>query len=484
MKIDRNLAERINQGRRSFLMKAGAGLGALSAAQIMGLPMAHAQEAHSGGGGILRGGHFPARAKRVIYLHMLGAFSQCDTYDYKPLLEKMHGQDLPASVRGNTRLSTMVQGQTSFPIVRPVGKFAQYGQTGTWVSDLLPYTAKLVDDFCFIKTMNTEHVNHDPASKFLHTGFQLAGRPSEGAWVSYALGSDNDSLPTFVVMSSGYAGGVPNDASAWGSGFLPSHFQGVEFRSGKDPVPYVSSPDGVTLNDHEMEVGAIAKLAKSQYGISHDPDILSRVSQYEMAFRMQSSIPDVADIGKEPQHILDLYGPDVQKPGTFARNCLLARRLAERDVKFITLFDMGWDAHGQIVTRLPGNCKGVDQGTAALLTDLKQRGMLKDTLVVFATEFGRTSFAQGTLTSGYGRDHHGNNFVMWMAGGGVKAGYTHGETDDFCYNIVKDGVHIHDFQATLMYLLGIDHERLTFRYSGRDFRLTDVAGKVVKELVA
>jgi len=470
--------------RRSFLLRAGGGLGALSAAHLIGLRPAAAQESVQGKGGILHGGHFSAKVKRVIYLHMLGAFSQCDTYDYKPLLEKMHGQDIPPSVRGSARLSTMVQGQTSFPLVRPVGKFSQHGQSGAWVSDLLPYTAKVVDDLCFMKAMNTEHVNHDPASKFLHTGFQLAGRPSEGAWVSYALGSDNDSLPTFVVMSSGYAGGVPNDASAWGSGFLPSHYQGVEFRSGKEPVPYVSSPAGVDMDDHGMMVDAIANLSKSQYGVSHDPDILSRVSQYEMAYRMQTSIPEVADVSKEPQHILDLYGPDVQKPGTFARNCLLARRLAEQNVKFITLFDMGWDAHNQIQTRLPGNCKGVDQATAALITDLKQRGMLNDTLVVFATEFGRTSFAQGTLTTGYGRDHHGGNFTMWMAGAGVKAGYTHGESDDFSYNIVKGKVHIHDFQATLMHLLGIDHERLTFRYSGRDFRLTDVGGTVVKEVLA
>jgi hypothetical protein len=482
--MNKDVREALNLSRRSFLMRAGAGLGALSVAQIMGLRPALGQQPPAGSGGIIRGGHFPAKAKRVIYLHMLGAFSQCDTFDYKPMLEKMHGQDIPPSVRGNERLSTMVQGQTSFPLVKPVGKFAQYGQTGTWVSDLLPYTAKLVDDLCIVKTMNTEHVNHDPASKFLHTGFQIAGRPSEGAWVSYALGSDNDSLPTFVVMSSGYAGGVPNDASGWGSGFLPSHFQGVEFRSGKEPVPYVSNPDGVDLEDHRMELDAIGKLAKSQYEISHDPDILSRVSQYEMAYRMQSSIPEVADFSKEPQSILDLYGPDVQKPGTFAHNCLLARRLAEKNVKFITLFDMGWDAHSQIVTRLPGNCKGVDQGTAALLTDLKQRGMLHDTLLVFATEFGRTSFAQGTLTTGYGRDHHGGNFTMWMAGAGVKAGYTHGETDDFSYNIVKDRVHIHDFQATLLYLLGLDHERLTYRYSGRDFRLTDVVGRVVREILA
>jgi hypothetical protein len=463
--------------RRSFLLGAGVGLGTLSLAQAMGL-------AQNRMPGVLGSGHFPARAKRVIYLHMLGALSQVDTFDYKPMLEKMHGQEIPPSVRGNRRLSAMVAGQTSFPLVKPLGKFAQHGQSGAWVSDLMPYTARIVDELCFIRTMYTEHVNHDPASKYLHTGFHLAGRPSEGAWVSYALGSDNDSLPTFVVMQSGFAGGVPNDASAWGSGFLPSHFQGVEFRPGKEPVPYVANPSGLKLKDHEDLLEVISNLAKAQHEMSKDPEILSKVRQYEMANRMQTSIPQVADISNEPKSVLDLYGSDVEKPGTFARNCLLARRLAERNVKFITLFDMGWDAHTGITNRLPRNCKGVDQGAAALVTDLKQRGMLKDTLVVLATEFGRTSFAQGTLTTDFGRDHHGGNFVFWLAGAGIKAGYTHGETDDFSYNIVKDPVSIHDFQATLLYLLGIDHERLTFKYQGRDFRLTDVSGRVVKEILA
>jgi hypothetical protein len=318
----------------------------------------------------------------------------------------------------------------------------------------------------------------------LHTGFHLAGRPSEGAWISYALGSDNDSLPAFVVMQSGFAGGVPNDASAWSSGFPPSHFQGVEFRSGKEPVPYVGNPAGLNLKDREDMLEVISALAKSQHDVSRDPEILSRVRQYEMANRMQTSIPQVADISDEAKSVLDMYGPDVATPGTFARNCLLARRLAERNVKFITLFDMGWDAHTGITNRLPRNCKGVDQGAAALVADLKQRGMLKDTLVVFATEFGRTSFAQGTLNTDFGRDHHGGNFTFLLAGAGVKPGFTLGETDDFSYNIVKDPVSIHDFRATLLYLLGIDHERLTFKYQGRDFRLTDISGRVVKEILA
>jgi hypothetical protein len=352
------------------------------------------------------------------------------------------------------------------------------------VSDAVPHMGRIIDDVCLIKTMNTEHVNHDPASKFLHTGFQIAGRPSAGTWVTYALGSTNKDLPMFVVMSSGNPGGVPIDASTWAAGFMPSHYQGVQFRSGQEPVPYIENPGGHTKNDRREMLDTIGKLAQLQRDATNDPEIPSKISQYEMAYRMQTSVPDVADISNEPDHVLDLYGPDVRKPGTFARNCLLARRLAERDVRYTMIVHMGWDHHGGIVARLPASCREVDQPSAGLVSDLKQRGLLDDTLVVFGTEFGRTSFAQGTLKTNFGRDHHGGNFCVWLAGGGVKAGLVHGETDEFGYNIVKDPVHIHDLNATILHLAGIDHERLTYRSQGREFRLTDVAGKVVKGILA
>jgi len=477
------LFDKVNQSRRSFLLRSAFGLGAVSLAELLGGRDVFAVRDPQNVG-VLGSPDFAPRAKRVIQLHMLGAISHVDTFDYKPMLEKMHGQEMPESVRSKGRLSTMTAGQSSFTVLGPIRKFKQRGQSGAWVSDLLPNIATVVDDLCFIKTVYTEHVNHDPASKFLHTGFQLTGRPSAGAWVSYALGSDNQDLPNYIVMNSGINQGVPQDAAIWGAGFLPSHHQGVMFRSGDDPVLYLSNPEGTEARDRRELLDALGKLAGVQHTVSNDPEILSRVSQYEMAYRMQASVPEVADISNEPQHVLDMYGPDVQKPGTFARNCLIARRLAERGVKFITLFGMGWDHHAAITTNLPLRCKDVDQGAAALVKDLKQRGMLDDTLVLFGSEFGRTSFAQGGLKANYGRDHHGGCFTWWMAGAGVKAGYTHGETDDFSYTVVKDGVHIHDLNATLLNILGIDHERLTFKYQGRDFRLTDVHGTVVKQVLA
>jgi len=484
--MNHQLTNTFDRERRKFLLQLGAGLGWLTAAELVGAP-AWAQ-APSGdkpySRGVLTASHFKPTAKRVIYLHMLGAVSQADTFDYKPVLEKMHGQELPASVRGNTRLSTMVQGQTSFPVVGPIAKFKAGGKSGAMVSDLLPYTRNIADDITIIRTMHTEHVNHDPASKFLHTGFQIAGRPSGGAWVNYALGSNNQDLPTFIVMSSGQSNGVPIDAAAWGSGFLPSHYQGVLFRSSQQPVPYISNPDGVTRKDRREMLDAIADVATLQHQMSNDPEIPSKLSQYEMSYRMQTSVPDVADISDEPDHVLDLYGPDVRKPGTFARNCLLARRLAERDVRYTMVVQLGWDHHFGIPRLLPASCLTVDQPSAGLVTDLKQRGLLDDTLVIFGTEFGRTSFAQGALKGDYGRDHHGPAFSLWMAGGGIKGGLVYGETDDFSFNIVKDGVHIHDFNATILRTLGIDHTKLTYRAQGRDFRLTDVGGKVVTDLLA
>jgi len=489
--MNRERNDLFDRERRKFLLQLGAGFGWVTAAELLGTPAwAQGPRAAAPGGdapysrGMLTAPHVKPTAKRIIYLHMLGAVSQADTFDYKPMLEKMHGQEIPPSVRGNTRLSTMVQGQTSFPVVGPIAKFQPGGTSGAMISDLMPYTRKIADDISILRTMHTEHVNHDPASKFLHTGFQIAGRPSGGAWVNYALGSNNQDLPTFIVMSSGQANGVPIDAAAWGSGFLPSHYQGVLFRSSQQPVPYIGNPGGLTSADRRAMLDAISDVANLQHQVSNDPEIPSKLSQYEMSYRMQTSVPQVADISDEPDHVLDLYGPDVRKPGTFARNCLLARRLAERDVRYTMVVQLGWDHHFGIPRLLPASCVTVDQPSAGLVTDLKQRGLLDDTLVIFGTEFGRTSFAQGALKGDYGRDHHGSAFSLWMAGGGIKGGQVYGETDDFSYNIVKDGVHIHDLNATILRTLGIDHTKLTYRAQGRDFRLTDVAGRVVTGLLA
>ena len=464
-------------GRRFFL-KGSCSLGALALAEVAGFRLS-AQQTTIRSYGVLKNLDFAPKAKRVIRIHQIGAVSQVDTFEYKPLLEKMHGEELPPSVRGSGRLSTMSAAQVSFPLVKPMQPFAQYGQSGAWVSELFPHAAKIVDDLCFVRTVRTDHVNHDPAAKFMHTGFQLAGRPPEGAWVNYAIGSENQNLPAFVALTSGTFSGVSHDASNWGAGFLPSQYQGVPFRSGKDPVLYVSNPAGVDMKDRRAMLDVIATIADAQHEISNDPEIPAKISQYEMAYRMMTSVPEVADISNEPDSVLDMYGPNVRKPGTFARNCLLARRLAERDVRFISVMHVGWDHHTNILQRHPPDCLDVDQPSAALVMDLKQRGMLKDTLVMWGSEFGRTSFAQGKIDTNVGRDHHGNNFVWWMAGGGVKAGSSYGETDDFSYNTVKDPVEIHDMHATMLRILGIDHEKLTYRSQGRDFRLTDVAGKVV-----
>lgn len=473
-----------SQTRRSFLANTGAGMGALSLGELLSSE-AGAQTNSTMNTGVLGSGQHPATAKRVICLHMLGAISHVDTFDYKPTLVDMHGQDLPPSVRESQRLSTMSGGQSAFPIVAPLAEFRQHGDSGAWVSDLLPHIGSIADELCFVKSMHTEHVNHDPASKFLHSGFQIAGRPSAGAWASYALGSDNQDLPNYIVMNSGSAGGVPQDSAIWGAGFLPSHHQGVQFRPSEDPVLYVNSPEGVERNDRREMLDALGRLAGLQYEESHNPEIASRISQYEMAYRMQESVPEIADISDEPDYILEMYGEHVRTPGTFARNCLLARRLCERGVKFQTLFGLGWDHHFSIRRNLPARCEEVDQASAALVMDLKQRGLLDDTLVMFGSEFGRTPFAQGNINSPVmGRDHHGGCFTWWFAGGGVKAGYTHGETDEFSYNVVKDPVHIHDLNATLMHVLGIDHKQLTHRFQGRDFRLTDVHGNVVHDILA
>jgi hypothetical protein len=469
--------------RRLFLKRGGAALGGLALAEVLGGTRLLAQSAQPTSFGVKQF-DFAPRAKRVIRIHQVGAVSQVDTFDYKPMLIKMHGEELPPSVRGSERLSSMSAAQVSFPLVKPIRDFHQYGASGAWVSDLFPYTAKIVDDLAFLKTVRTDHVNHDPAAKFFHTGFQLAGRPPEGAWVSYAIGSENKNLPAFVALTSGTFSGVSHDASNWGSGFLPSQYQGVPFRSGKDPVLYVSNPAGVDMKDRRNMLDVIAKISGEQHEMSDDPEIPAKISQYEMAYRMMTSVPEVADISNEPQSVLDLYGPNVTKPGSFAHNCLLARRLAERDVRFISVMHVGWDHHTNILQRHPPDCLDVDQPSAGLVMDLKQRGLLKDTLVMWGSEFGRTSFAQGKIDTNVGRDHHGNNFVVWLAGGGVKGGASYGETDDFSYKTVTNQVEVHDLHATMLNILGLDHEKLTYRSQGRDFRLTDVAGHVVKDVLA
>jgi hypothetical protein len=439
-------------------------------------------------GGLVGLPHFPPKAKRVIFLHQSGAPSQMELFDYKPGLVSLQGKDLPDSVRMGQRITGMTSGQSAFPVAPSIFKFNQYGKSGTWLSELLPYHAKIVDDITIIKSAYTEAINHDPAITFIQTGFQQPGRPSMGAWVSYGLGSENQNLPAFVVMVSQANALNPDQplfSRLWGGGFLPSRYQGVKFRASGDPVLYLSNPPGVQAPTRRRMLDGIAKLNRllaEKYG---DPEIETRVAQYEMAYRMQTSVPELTDLSKEPESTFELYGPDSRKPGTYAANCLLARRLAERGVRFIQLYHRGWDQHNDLPRDIALQSKGVDQPSAALVLDLKQRGMLDDTLVVWAGEFGRTVYCQGKLTStNYGRDHHPRCFSMWMAGGGIQRGLSIGKTDDYCYNIVEDPIHIHDLQATILNCLGIDHLRLTYKFQGRYFRLTDVAGNVVKKALA
>jgi hypothetical protein len=431
---------------------------------------------------------FPPTAKRVIYLFQSGAPSQIDLFDYKPALEALRAKELPDSIRQGQRLTGMTATQTSFPVAPSLFHFAQHGQSGAWLSELLPHTARVVDSLCFIKSMNTEQINHDPAVTFCQTGFQLAGRPSIGSWLSYGLGSENKELPAFVVMisqGSGNRGDQPLYDRLWGSGFLPSKYQGVKFRGGGDPVLYLSNPPGVDPAMRRRYLDDLAQLNQANLREYHDPEIATRISQYEMAFKMQTSVPELTDLSKETERTFDLYGPDSRKPGTFAANCLLARRLAERDVRFIQLFHRGWDQHTNLPKQIRGQAKDTDQASAALITDLRERGLLKDTLVVWGGEFGRTVYSQGKLTADdYGRDHHPRCFTIWMAGGGIKPGLTVGETDDFSYNVVRDPVDIHDLHATILRTLGIDHTKLTFKFQGRNFRLTDVSGRVIDKALA
>lgn len=473
--------------RRDFIKKAMMGAGAGTIAGLPNLSMAKDLSPilnNTEQNGILGSPDLPAKAKRVIYLFQSGGPSQLETFDYKPELNKRFGQELPAEVRGEQVLTGMSAQQSSFPLAGSVFDFKQHGETGAWVSELLPHTAKIVDDLAIVKSMHTDAINHDPAITLLQTGFPIAGRPSIGAWMSYGLGSDNPNLPPFIVMVSSNAGGQPLYARLWGNGFLPSIHQGVQFRGGKDPVLYLNNPQGVTTASRRELFNHFKKLQDLQYQQWRDEEIKSRVAQYDMAERMQASVPDAADFSDEPDWVFDMYGPDSRTPGTYASNCLLARRLAERNVKFTQLYHQGWDHHANLPGGMKGNCKKTDQASAALVTDLKQRGLLDDTLVIWGGEFGRTNYSQGKLTQdNYGRDHHPGCFTMWMAGGGIKPG-VYGETDEFGYNIVKDPYHIHDFQATLMHLMGVNHEKLTYKYQGRRFRLTDVHGHIMKDILA
>jgi hypothetical protein len=469
--------------RRQLFGRSMTGIGVAALASLLGED-AHADSDQSEASSGLPGyPNFAPTAKRVIYLFQSGAPSQMDLFEYKPKLDGLRATELPDSIRQGQRLTGMTKDQDSFPIAPSMFDFSQHGNCGAWVSDLMPHTAAVVDDLCFIKSMYTEAINHDPAITFIQTGAQLAGRPSMGSWLSYGLGSANKDLPSFVAMVSGLEG-QPLYDRLWGSGFLPTRYAGVKFRSVGDPVLYLSNPEGLSDAGRRRFLDDLAKLNQFKLDEFGDPEIETRISQYEMAYRMQASVPELTDISDEPDHIFDLYGEDARQPGTFAYNCLLARRLCERDVRFVQLFHRGWDQHTKLPKKISKQCKDTDQASAALVKDLKQRGLLKDTLVIWGGEFGRTVYCQGRLTADdYGRDHHPRCFTIWMAGGGVKRGVAYGETDDFSYNITRDPVHVHDLNATVLHCLGIDHKQLTFKYQGRHHRLTDVHGNLVKEIL-
>jgi hypothetical protein len=423
----------------------------------------------------------------VIYLFQSGGPSQLELMDYKPRLKELHGSELPDSIRQGQRLTGMTSGQKSFPVVAPKFRFDPAGDQGAFFSELLPHTAAMVDDLCIVRSVHTEAINHDPAITFMQTGSQQPGRPSLGAWLSYGLGSEADDLPAFVVMISHGSGRDANQGlldRLWGSGFLPSSHQGVKFRSGAEAVLYLNDPPGIDRKLRRQMLDQLGKLNGQQQALDGDPEIGARISQYEMAFRMQASVPELTDLSDEPEETFALYGPDSRKPGTYAANCLMARRMVERGVRFVQLYHRGWDNHGNLPSNIPKQCQDIDQPQAALVTDLKRRGLLDDTLVVWGGEFGRTVYSQGSLQDDYGRDHHGRCFSMWMAGGGMRAGAVIGQTDDYGYNIVQDPVHIHDLHATFLHCLGLDHQRLTYRFQGRDFRLTDVAGQVVEQMLS
>ncbi|MCL4742062.1 MAG: DUF1501 domain-containing protein [Phycisphaerales bacterium] len=476
---------RLLMTRRQLLGRMATGIGTAALASLLN-PRLFAATGDPGAG-LLRSPHFAPRAKRVISMFMSGGPSHLDLFQPKPRLREMHDTDLPDSVRMGQRITGMTSGQDRLPIAASLFDFRQHGRCGAWVSELLPHTASIVDDLTFVHSVNTEAINHDPAITYIQTGAQQPGRPSMGAWLSYGLGSETSVLPAFVVMISN---SVPRPTQAlfdrlWGAGFLPAAHQGVKFRGAGDPVLYLSDPPGIDRDRRRRMIEAASRLNSIAHEAFGDPEINARIQQYEMAYSMQESVPELADLADEPASTFELYGPDSRTPGTFAANCLLARRLCERGVRFVQLFHRDWDHHGNLPNDIRAVSRVVDQPAAALVKDLKQRGMLDDTLVVWGGEFGRTVYCQGPLSAdNYGRDHHGRCFTVWMAGAGLKPGFSYGATDDFGYNIVENPVHIHDLNATILHLLGIDHERLTFKYQGRDFRLTDVHGHVVKDLLA
>ncbi|MFN7732323.1 MAG: DUF1501 domain-containing protein [Pirellula sp.] len=431
--------------------------------------------------------HFVPKAKRVIYLFQSGGPSQLELMDYKPKLKELHGTELPDSIRQGQRLTGMTSGQKSFPVVAPKFSFQQYGGSGAWFSELLPHTGSIADELCIVRSMHTEAINHDPAITFMQTGSQQPGRPSLGAWLSYGLGSEADELPAFVVMISHGTGRDANQGlldRLWGSGFLPSSHQGVKLRSGSEAVLYLNDPAGLDRRLRREMLDKLSQLNRQQLEHDGDPEIATRIEQYEMAYRMQSSVPELTDVSSEPESVFEMYGPDSKRPGSYAANCLMARRMVERGVRFVQLYHRGWDNHGNLPSNIPKQCQDIDQAQSALIRDLKQRGLLDDTIVIWGGEFGRTVYSQGSLQDDYGRDHHGRCFSMWLAGGGFRPGAVLGATDDYGYNIVEDPVHIHDLHATLLHCLGFDHEKLTYRYQGRDFRLTDVHGRVMTSMLA
>ncbi len=484
--MEKNFLENgLNVNRRQFFSRASTGIGsiALGSLLIPGLFSGSSEDASAFTPGMP---HFAPKAKRIIYMFQSGAPSQLESFDNKPLLRQMMGQDLPESIRQGQRLTGMTANQAKFPLVGSFYDFQQYGQARAWVSDLFPHTAKVVDDICIVKSLFTEAINHDPAITFFQTGAQQGNRPSMGSWMSYGLGSENKNLPAFcVLVSKGKGNGQGVYSKLWSNGFLDSVHQGVQFMPGTDPVLYMGNPAGTDKQSRRQMLDELESLNQMQYDKMGDPEIVTKIQQYEMAYRMQTSVPEVTDISHEPDHIIKLYGPDCLVPGTYAANCLLARKLAENGVRFIQLYHQGWDQHGNLPNEMAGQAKDVDQASAALVQDLKQRGLLEDTLVIWGGEFGRTNYCQGHLEyNKYGRDHHPRAFSAWLTGGGVKSGIVYGETDDFGYNIIKDPVHVHDFHATLLHLMGLDHEKLTYKHQGRRYRLTDVHGKVVNDLLA
>lgn len=476
---------RLNINRRHFLGKLGLGVGsaALSAALLPKLFEGIGGSEEEALAGVT---HFAPKAKRIIMLFQNGAPSQLESFDYKPMLNKMFNQDLPESIRGTQRLTGMTANQERFPLVGSKFGFNQYGQSGTWVSDLFPNIAKITDDICVIKTIHTEAINHDPALTFIQTGSQQGNRPSLGSWMSYGLGSENSNLPAFcVLLSRGRGNGQGVYSKLWSNGFLESIHQGVQFSASEDPILYLNNPKGMDKASRRDMLDRLSRLNEMNYDKFGDPEIITKIKQYEMAYRMQTAVPEITDVTQEPDHIIKMYGSDCLVPGSYAANCLLARKLSEAGVRFVQLYHQGWDQHGNLVGEMPLQAEDVDRASAALVSDLKQRGLLDETLVIWGGEFGRTNYCQGKLTEeNYGRDHHPKCYSIWMAGGGIKGGMSYGETDEFGYNIVKDPVHIHDLHATILHLMGLNHEQLTYKHLGRRFRLTDVAGSVVKNILA